>query len=165
MTAAAIAGLAGKFRIHRLRDGFVDFEAFQRTPHYDIYHRQLGVDDRLWVVSPIGPDAESYFIFDKRRQGARFTDADAELASHVLRGLTWFQRQLMNSYGLPVVESPLTAMERRVVRLLLSDKSEKEIATALKQSPHTAHGHIKEIFRKYGVQGRVGFLALWLSGR
>jgi DNA-binding CsgD family transcriptional regulator len=76
-----------------------------------------------------------------------------------------FQRQLMFSHGLSLVESPLTPMERRVVQLLLSEKSEKEIAAALKQSAHTTHSHIKQIYRKYGTQGRAGLMGIWLSRR
>lgn len=165
MTATAMAQLAGNFRIHRLRDGFVDWAAFQGTLHYHAYYRQLGVEDRLWVGSPICQDAESFFVFDKRRTKSRFTKADAELAGYAIRGLAWLNYRLMCSHGLSLVESPLTTMERRVIHLLLSERSEKEIAAVLRQSPNTTHGHIKEIYRKYGTQGRAGLMALWLSNR
>jgi DNA-binding CsgD family transcriptional regulator len=71
----------------------------------------------------------------------------------------------MLSHGLCLLESPLTPMERRVLHLLLSEKSEKEIAAALKQSIHTTHGHIKQIYRKYGAPGRAALMAIWLSRR
>jgi DNA-binding CsgD family transcriptional regulator len=165
MTATAMAQLAGNFRIHRLRDGFVDWAAFQKTLHYHAYYRQLGVDDRLWVGMPICQDAESFFVFDKRRTKSRFTKADIKLLDYALRGLGWLNYRFMCSYGLSLVESPLTTMERRVIQLLLSERSEKEIAAVLRQSPNTTHGHIKEIYRKYGTQGRAGLMALWLSNR
>jgi len=165
MTTAAMARLAGTFRVHRLRDGFVDWAAFKTTPHYFAYYRQLGIDDRIWVGSPISSDAESFFIFDKRETKSRFTKRHAALAGYAIRGLAWLNIRLMCSHGLSLVESPLTEMERRVTRLLLSDKSEKEIAASLEQSPHTTHGHIKEIYRKFGTQGRAGLMAIWLSNR
>jgi DNA-binding CsgD family transcriptional regulator len=165
MTTAAMARLAGTFRVHRLRDGFVDWTAFKKTPHYFAYYHQLGVNDRIWVGSPISPDAESIFIFDTRGTKSRFTKRHAALAGYVIRGLAWLNIRLMCSHGLSLVESPLTEMERRVTRLLLSDKSEKEIAASLEQSPHTTHGHIKEIYRKFGTQGRAGLMAIWLSNR
>jgi DNA-binding CsgD family transcriptional regulator len=165
LCAIATARLAGSFRVHRLRDGFVDLAAFQKTLHYRVFYRELGVNDRLWIGNPLTPDAESFFVFDKRNTRSRFTATHAAMAGDTLRGLLWFQRQLMFSHGLSLVESPLTPMERRVVQLLLSEKSEKEIAAALKQSAHTTHSHIKQIYRKYGTQGRAGLMGIWLSRR
>ncbi len=163
MPSVATAKLSGTFRVHRLHDGFIDLDAYRQTAHYRAYHEAFGVDDRLWVASPINPQAESYFVFDKRRTVSRFTEADAELATYVLRGLKWFHRQLLCSHGLLVAQSPLTPAERQVVQFMLTDKSEKEIASALGISAHTAHGHVKEIFRKFGVKGRAGLMAVWLS--
>lgn len=165
MSAIATARLSGTFRVHRLRDGFVDFDRFRRTPHYHALYKGFGVDDRLWVGSPIGSGAESFFVFDKRRTSSRFTKADAELAAFTFRGLTWFQRQLLCSHGLLVAQSPLTPTERRVVQMLLTDKPEKEIAAALNQRPGTTHDHVKEIYRKFNVKGRAGLTAIWLSHR
>lgn len=158
-----MAGLSGAFRVRRLRDGFVDLETLRETDHYRAYYEVFGVDDRLWVASPINLQAESYFVFDKRRTASRFTDADAELAGRAIRGITWFQRRLLYSHGLLIAQHPLTPAERLVVQLLLTDKSEKEIAAALEISAHTIHGHVKEIYRKYNVSGRAGLMAIWLS--
>ena len=36
MTAAAMARRSGAYRVNRLRDGFVDFAAFEATEHYDL---------------------------------------------------------------------------------------------------------------------------------
>lgn len=163
MPSVALARRAGKFRIHRLRDGFIDFAAFRRSPNYQFLHVQTGVDDRLWVAFPVSPDAELYFVFDKRRTRDRFTPQDAELAGYAIRGLKWFHRQLLCSHGLLVAQFPLTPTERQVVQLLLTDKSEKQIAAELGQRPLTTHGHVKEIFRKFGVKGRAGLMAIWLS--
>jgi DNA-binding CsgD family transcriptional regulator len=161
-TVAALQG-SGTFRVHRLCDGFVDLDNLRGTAHYRAYYEAFGVEDRLWVGSPISDEAESCFVFDKRHTLSRFSEADAELAGYAVRGLTWFQRQLFYSHGLLVAQEPLTAMERQVVQLLLTDKSEKEIAVELGQSPHTTHGHVKEIYRKYNVTGRAGLMAVWLS--
>lgn len=163
LSSVALARHAGKFRVHRLRDGFVDFAAFQRSPNYQFLHVQTGVDDRLWVVFPVSPDAELYFVFDKHRTRNRFTIRDAELAGYVIRGLKWFHRQLLCSHGLLVAGSPLTPTERQVLQLLLTDKSEKEIAAEMGQKLNTTHGYVKKVFRKFGVKGRAGLMAIWLS--
>jgi DNA-binding CsgD family transcriptional regulator len=151
LTLIAMAKMAGRFRVHRLHDGFVDLATFRTTLHYHFFYRDLGVEDRLWVGMPLTPQVESFFVFDRRKDGSRFTAAEARLAGDALRGLAWLQHRMMHAHGLALLESPLTPMEQRVVQLLLSDKSEKDIAAALAQSVHTTHSHIKQIYRKYGV--------------
>lgn len=154
---------AGSFRVHRFRDGFVDFERFEKTEPYDVYYRAMGVKDRMWVCVPIGDDAEVIFVFDRRVQTAPFSPDDARLAGYVMRGLTWFARQLLYSHGILVSREPLTATERVVAQLLLTRKSERQIADDLSQSHHTTHDHVKEIYRKFGVKSRSGFMAIWLT--
>ena len=57
----------------------------------------------------------------------------------------------------------LTQGQRRVLRLLLSGLSEKQIAARLDLSRHTVHNHVKEIYRVVGVQSRAELMAILLS--
>ncbi|WP_310629938.1 PAS domain S-box protein [Paraburkholderia sp.] len=63
--------------------------------------------------------------------------------------------------------APLLAMlaphERRVVELLLTEATEKQIAERLGLAVSTTHSYITGIFRKYGVRGRAGLMSLWLK--
>ena len=43
---------------------------------------------------------------------------------------------------------------------LCSDASEKQMADQMHISHHTVHSHIKSIYRKVGVQGRIPLLRL-----
>ena len=52
----------------------------------------------------------------------------------------------------------LTDREWMVLRGLNSDAGEKQLADQLGLSPHTLHSHIKAIYRKVGVQGRLSLL-------
>lgn len=52
----------------------------------------------------------------------------------------------------------LTDREWVVLRGLNSDDGEKQLADRLSLSPHTLHSHIKSIYRKVGVQGRLPLL-------
>jgi DNA-binding NarL/FixJ family response regulator len=52
----------------------------------------------------------------------------------------------------------LTEREWVVLRGLNSDDGEKQLADRLSLSPHTLHSHIKSIYRKVGVQGRLPLL-------
>ena len=49
----------------------------------------------------------------------------------------------------------LTEREWAVLRVLNSEDGEKQLADRLSLSPHTLHSHIKSIYRKVGVQGRL----------
>lgn len=160
-TIAAVRG-SGRFRVHRLHDGFIDLEAFRETDYFQSHFVAFGIDDQLWVASPTSPETEAYFVFN-RRGAARFSEVDAALAGFALRGLSWFHRQMFYSHGLLVAQEPLTPTQRQVLHLLLSEKTEKEIAAELGQSFHTTHTHVKDIFRKYGVKSRTGLMAIWLG--
>lgn len=163
-TRALVAG-AGAFRVSRLRDGFVDFPTFRRTPHYRVFYQEAGITDRMFVGTPVSRDAECFLLFDRLHRAKRFSHRDAAFAAHVLRGLKWFQRELLLGQGLPLAKEPLTVTERRIVSLLLTEKSEKQIAAELGQTPATTHKYITGILRKFGVSGRTGLLALWLGRR
>lgn len=52
----------------------------------------------------------------------------------------------------------LTEREWNVLRGLESEAGEKQLADQLGLSPHTLHSHIKSIYRKVGVQGRLPLL-------
>jgi DNA-binding CsgD family transcriptional regulator len=159
ITPAVTRG-AGQFRVHQL-NGSAD----ARFEPPDPKGNSQTVSDRLWVVFPITADMESYFVLDRTASGGRFSTSDAALAASALRGIKWFHRQLLLSHGLVAAQRPLTATERRVVRLLLTEQTEKEIAQALGLGFDTAHKHVIAIYRKFGVRSRTGLMALWLGGR
>lgn len=165
-TNIALAAGSGRFRAYTLQSGsLVDVKPFQRTAHYDFYYRQHGIRDRIWVVSPVNADIESYFCFDRiGDRKRRFDEADLELAAFALRGIKWFHRQLMLSHGLGLCEEPLTPAEHRVIQGLLTGATEREIAEAVGHSPGTVHQYATRIYQKFGVRGRTEFTALWLSG-
>jgi len=59
--------------------------------------------------------------------------------------------------------SLLAPHERKVLDLLLTEASEKQIAERLGLAASTTHSYITGIFRKYGVRGRAGLMSLWLK--
>ena len=155
---------AGRFRSYRLRDGFIDFEAFRRTPQYQMYFQKGGITDRIWCVFPVNEDAESLFCFDRIRRRSRFTDEHEMLVARALRGIKWFHRQLLLNHGLLVGRTPLSPAHRRLLPHLLSDKSEKEIADTLGLSRATTHKYVTDIFRSFNVSNRAGLITLWMGG-
>lgn len=163
MATPAIAREAGKFRSYRLRDGFIDFDAFRRSGHYRRFYREAGISDRLWVVCPVNADTEAYFVFDLYRTRRRFSETDAALAGMALRGLKWFHRGVMLNHGLLIAAKPLSPTQRRLLAFLLTGKSEREIAAAMGLTPATVHTYITALYRLFGVSGRPGLTALWLG--
>jgi DNA-binding CsgD family transcriptional regulator len=159
ITPAVTRG-AGRFRVHQLHGG-ARGSAGKPGPGA----APAPLPDRLWVVFPVTEDMESYFVLDRTGAGARFSTSEAAFAASALRGIKWFHRQLLLSHGLVAARRPLTATERRVVRLLLTEQTEKEIARTLGLGFHTTHKHVSAIYRKFGVRSRTGLMALWLGGR
>jgi DNA-binding CsgD family transcriptional regulator len=159
-TVANVRG-AGVFRAHRLRD-LVSRDWF-RTPFYEVAYRALHVADVVFVICPVNRDVESYFGFHRKDGQRLFTRRNRDWLAYALRGMKWFQRRVLLSHGLLVAQAPLTATEQRVLRLLLTQLSEMEIAERLRVTPGTAHGYITDILRKFGVSRRAGLTALWLG--
>jgi DNA-binding CsgD family transcriptional regulator len=94
---------------------------------------------------------------------------DAQLPANTMEMLKLLSRQLCRMLEPlviwltkpQVVGAPfehLTEREWIVLRHLDSDAGEKQIADQLGLSPHTLHSHIKSIYRKVGVQGRLQLL-------
>jgi DNA-binding CsgD family transcriptional regulator len=153
---------AGAFRVRLLRDlAPPDFES---TRAYDILYRSRQIRDAIFAAFPVNVDAESYLGWYRvGPEAAPFAPDDRDLIAFALRALKWFHARVMLHYGLLVAHAPLTSVERRLVGLLLTERSEKEIAADLALTPATTHTYITDLFRKFGVSGRAGLTALWLG--
>lgn len=122
------------------------------------------IDDRLEGGHVISADCESHFALDRRHGEQPFDDYERDLLCFFLLGSRTFQRELLLSRGLANVSSPFSLRERDVLKLLLTDASEKEIARHLGIGYRTTHQHATSIYAKLGVRGRLGLMTLWLRG-
>jgi DNA-binding CsgD family transcriptional regulator len=159
-STVAQARQAGSYRANRLSD-LVSPDWFES----DWYRGYLGrgVYDSLVVGVPVSSMAEAYYGFLRMRPGAPFTEEERRTALYAMRGLTWFHRQVMLGHGLLVARAPLTPIERRVLALLLTEQSEKSMATELGLTASSIHTYVRDVLRKFGVSGRKGLTALWLG--
>jgi DNA-binding CsgD family transcriptional regulator len=153
--------LAGRFRVNRLAD--LVSPAWFDSAYYHVYYLGVGNADGIWAGIPINEDAECYFGVFRDGDRPRFTPEERDLVAYALRGLKWFHRRQMLGHGLTVANAPLTAAEREVLGGLLGGLSEKQIAAARRQSPHTTHEYVTSIYRKFGVGNRAALMALWLG--
>jgi DNA-binding CsgD family transcriptional regulator len=127
---------------------------------YRQHYGSVGTNDAVFVAFPLNNDCESHFGFYSRRT---FADEEIALLAAALRGIKWFHRHLLLSSGLLMGSAPLTPTERRVLQLLLTKATEKEIAQQVEVATSTAHQHVTSIFRKFGVKSRAGLMSLWLN--
>ncbi|HEY4135676.1 MAG TPA: helix-turn-helix transcriptional regulator [Alphaproteobacteria bacterium] len=153
--------LSGQYRVNRLVE--LAPENWFEGDYYRTFYLGAGYRDAIWVGIPINEDAETYFGFYRNLGQEPFGTAERDIVAYALRSLRWFYRLQMLGEGLGVASAPLTPTERRILQGLLQGVTEKQIAAAVGQSPHTAHGHVKRIFRKYGVSSRNALMALWLG--
>lgn len=156
-----IADMAGRFRACRMQD--VVPPAWFDSESYRDYYQACGHDDAVYVAFPVNADSESYFGIFRGPDQPRFSVEDRDTLAYALRGIKWFHRQLLLSHGLTIAKSPLTPVERQVLRSLLTGQAEKQIAADLGQSYHTTHDYVTAIFRKFGVNNRAALMALWLG--
>lgn len=161
VTTVRNLALVGTWRANRLVDlaGPDWFESAFYRYHY-VSH---GHSDAIWAGCPVNADAEVYFGLYRSLDQPHFTPEERDQVGVVLRGLKWFYRQLFLSRGLGIADVPLTAMERIILRSLLSGQTEREIAEQQGQSPHTTHHHVKAIYRKFGITNRAALMAIWLG--
>jgi DNA-binding CsgD family transcriptional regulator len=159
-STAAQARLSGTFRANRLCD-LVSPEWFAGALYKGYIDR--GVHDSLVVAAPVSTMAEAYYGFLRTRADDPFTEAQRDLASYALRPLKWFHRQVLLAHGLHVARTPLSPIERKVLGLLLTDRTEKAMAVELGVSPSSIHTYVRDVLRKFGVSGRKGLIALWLG--
>ena len=61
----------------------------------------------------------------------------------------------LDSGSLPYRQPPLSPTELVVLRLLSTGHSERQAAEELDRSPNTVHVHIRNIYRKLGVNSRA----------
>jgi DNA-binding CsgD family transcriptional regulator len=153
---------AGRFRVH-IKHRLVG-RAWFESDYYRTFMAPFGVQDVLLVAMPLGEDVESWWAFQRiDHERFYFSEEDAETLRYACRSLAWFHRQVALYHGLLLADRPLTGSERRLVRELLTDRTEQDIAAALGLSPATVHTYAVRIYRKFGVRGRTGLMALWLG--
>ena len=88
--------------------------------------------------------------------------ATLELA---LAGLSRWLNWLSLSHGPVLASGPLPPHQRKVLLLLLTGLSEKQIASELNLSTNTAHQYVTALYRRFGARNRPSLTAKWLGHR
>lgn len=151
----------GRLRVTRLED--VVPPEWLEAAYYRRFWLDAGRVDSLWACAPVNKDAEVYLGLHRHLGRPRYSPEERDRVMYAMRGLRWFHRQQMLGFGLLVAKSPLTRVERVVLRHLLTGQTEKEIAGALDYSPSFVHEYVTRLYRKYGVRSRAELSALWFG--
>lgn len=81
----------------------------------------------------------------------------------VARDVTALKKKSVLDRGLMLASTPLAPHEQKVLQLLLTDASEKQVAQRLGLAVSTTHSYVTGIYRKFGVRSRAGLMSLWLE--
>jgi DNA-binding CsgD family transcriptional regulator len=140
------------------------------------FHAEVIVDDDGVFVKDLG-SRNGTFVDGTRiteatawqaGQSVRFGNAVFHLVVHDEKAAVHEDSEVstfvihMPASAQPEAVSQLSEAQKRVLALLLEGKSEKECATHLKISQHTVHNHVKEIYKKMGVNSRPELLAIFV---
>jgi DNA-binding NarL/FixJ family response regulator len=115
-----------------------------------VFSKVIDDDHRLYVLA--------HQATDDAPLAANLVDALAHIASELGKLLRCLFVWQANPEALGATFERLTEREWIVLRGLNSEDGEKQLADRLGLSPHTLHSHIKSIYRKVGVQGRLPLL-------
>jgi DNA-binding CsgD family transcriptional regulator len=72
---------------------------------------------------------------------------------------------MFEQYVRPAGEYGLTSREKEILRLLVEEKTQNDLARELFVSPHTIDTHLRNIYAKLHVQSRTGAVAKALRER
>lgn len=151
--------LAGRTRA-LLRHEMVDDETWNRSWLVNEVLRPHGIASRVIGAHTLDEATESYIFLDRYDGERPFGPRERDLLHIFLLGGRAFHRHQV--LARMEVQPRLTPRERQVLALLLSERSEREIAEAVGLTYRTTHQHVVSILRKFGVRGRVGLMAFWL---
>lgn len=158
---AGVVRTAGKTRAH-LRTDLVDDTTWECSWTYQNVFRPLGLKDRLHGAHTLNPGAESHLVIDRDGHDRPFSIEERDLLYLFVTGAPTFHREQLLHRGILGESKRLAPREQEVLRLLLTDLTEREIAARLNLTPQTTHQYARTLYKTLNVRGRTGLMAKWL---
>jgi len=148
----------------RSREQMVPDEKWYSNPTVRKYRLEVGIDDFLYSLYPLGePGFVSAIGFYRHIDRPRFSARDRRLVHIVLSEVPWLHiAGLPGDFGKSVPE--LTPRRRTVLVMLLNGMSRKEIGRALAISEHTAKDHIEAVYQHLGVSSHIDLVRRFYRG-
>jgi DNA-binding CsgD family transcriptional regulator len=153
----------GGRHLTRTRAQLMTDEEWYGSSFYRDYRKAADLDDFLFSVYPLPPDAISVIGLHRNVAAPPFGDRERCIAHLVASEIDWLHRAGSDLPG-PAHVADLTPRQRQVLLLLLSGDSRKQVARKLEISEHTVTDHMKALHRHFNVNSRGELLALFMSG-
>ncbi|MEZ6122812.1 MAG: FHA domain-containing protein [Planctomycetaceae bacterium] len=90
-------------------------------------------------------------------------DRSLRSSQDITNQTTAFEHPVSGTETLDLSVTSLSEAQLRVLRLLLTGLSEKEVADVLYLSPHTVHSHVRQIYQFYDVNSRPALMAHFID--
>ncbi|MBK1831026.1 hypothetical protein JIN77_09840 [Verrucomicrobiaceae bacterium R5-34] len=158
----AICANSGSTRAILRRDIVSDEDWENDWFRRDFLH-YFGVSDRLSSVVTLNDECEACIFLDRPLDAEPFTESEKNLIYLASAGTAELHKRMFLEHGAMVASSPLSKRERETYRYLLTEMSESQIADHMKLSAHTVHDYARGLYKKFGVKGRLGLMALVLG--
>lgn len=124
-------------------------------------------DAKVIVLSSYNGDQDIYRALQAGAQAYLLKDTPRQELLECIRtvneGRKWVPASVGEKLAAQMGTPKLTRREMEVVRLIVSGKSNKEIASALEISESTVKVHVLHIFKKLGATGRLDAMRIALE--
>lgn len=117
----------------------------------------------LSLTLPMRGGARMHFHLMRAQGADPFTESHRATLELALAGLSRWLNWLTLSHGPALASGPLPPHQRKVLLLLLTGLSEKQIAAELNLSTNTAHQYVTSLYRRFGARNRPSLTAQWLG--
>ncbi len=117
----------------------------------------------LATTLPVRPGLRMHFMLVRAAGQGAFSEGDRATLDLALTGMGRWLNWLALSHGPAASTDPLPPHQRKVLLLLLTGLSEKQIASELNLSTNTAHQYVTALYRRFKVRNRPSLTAQWLS--
>jgi DNA-binding CsgD family transcriptional regulator len=169
VTAPAAAFLNARLRlgsdqhITRRRVDVVNNDLWFSSEVQQQYFEPAGFGEFLSSIYPLGDNYYSSLFFVRGLGQPSFTSREVCITHLITEEIDWLHRQGIDvPAGQQIPE--LSPRQKQVLFRVMAGDSEKQMARALSLSPHTVHDHLKQIYRRFGVNSRTELLAKFFGG-
>jgi DNA-binding CsgD family transcriptional regulator len=153
-----------QYHATRTREQMVGDEQWYANPTVRRYRLEVGIDDFLYSLYPLG---EPYFVsaigLYRRTGRERFSPRERRIAHIVLSEVPW-----LHTAGLPEDQGKsvpdLPPRLRTVFVMLFEGHDRKRIAVLLGLSEHTVKEYISDVYRHFGVSSQVELIRRFALG-
>jgi DNA-binding CsgD family transcriptional regulator len=136
-------------------------QAWSQRP--DLQTSQRATGPELSMTLPMRSSLRMHFTLLREAGAEPFNSRHRTTLEMTLAGLTRWLNWLALSHGPMSTAGPLPPHQRKVLLLLVTGLSEKQIASQLNLSTNTAHQYVTALYRRYGVRNRPSLAAQWLG--